>query len=761
MSNFMGPMAPPQAAPSQPPQLDIRTNPNQRERFREFMRQNTRPNLAAPAMQQPMMPQAPMPMAPQAPRPPIPMAIRPNAPMMPPRPAPMPYGGNIDVFSPQYMSQSRPMYLEDGGSVPPRRTEIRGQDHMLSYITPEEAGILKALGGSGEPGPMGVPSFPEPGMGGASDSRSGSGNESGSGNGNGNDGGYDADTGIDAETDDPDTAGAGSREAGYSEGPDGVAGTADDVMGTPGSGLAGYEGSSGIAAARERAEAEKRAAEQKAARDLVSRTFATSNNRQSLVGAPNSKTGYVTTGKPNQDQINDALAAAKSLGMDISGSQTATDLGLNDTETTAVEAVGSPTAKTSIESFADLTDLLSAYQTTETPAELAAKAKASETAQLTGLFGASSQTPSTGLTPGFTTSDAELMGMSDIDALADSVLGSSFADSPAGSRQANTETSISNLGVSDDLLGLSSSQFTSPTSTNPAQQAVNDMVTAAANASTRSFAPAASVPGAVATGTSSTPATDFFADTYSDLVESYTGKPDTARGTTATGLMDIVSDLSMIGIASNLLGLDNQFTQPRASAKDRAAFNIGELLSLDERAYDINDAVESGMFNPETGHVTGIQPPGLTKGYLSTNPFGAVVYTGMPDPNYTGPYANLVNPRDPNMGGDGPDPVYIPPVVQPPTVSDPRPEDNMLGGMDVTLGNIDVTGVPSTRVPYEGELRLPVGYGDPRTGYISPEAYRTAGFMPPRGPVPIGFFEDGGAVLDQAAGRFLEALTAA
>jgi hypothetical protein len=163
MSNFMGPMAPPQAAPSQPPQLDIRTNPNQRERFREFMRQNTRPNLAVPAMQQPMMPQAPMPMAPQAPRPPIPMAIRPNAPM-PAQPAPMPYGGNIDVFSPQYMSQSRPMYLEDGGSIPPRETEIRGQDHMLSYITPEEAGILKALGGTGEPGPMGVPAFPRAGQ---------------------------------------------------------------------------------------------------------------------------------------------------------------------------------------------------------------------------------------------------------------------------------------------------------------------------------------------------------------------------------------------------------------------------------------------------------------------------------------------------------------------------------------------------------------------------------------------------------------------
>lgn len=42
---------------------------------------------------------------------------------------------------------------------PPRRVEIRGQDHLLAYITPEEAALLKANGGSGEPGPMGIPAF--------------------------------------------------------------------------------------------------------------------------------------------------------------------------------------------------------------------------------------------------------------------------------------------------------------------------------------------------------------------------------------------------------------------------------------------------------------------------------------------------------------------------------------------------------------------------------------------------------------------------
>lgn len=41
----------------------------------------------------------------------------------------------------------------------PRALDIKGQPHQLSYITPQEAEVLKALGGSGEPGPMGIPSY--------------------------------------------------------------------------------------------------------------------------------------------------------------------------------------------------------------------------------------------------------------------------------------------------------------------------------------------------------------------------------------------------------------------------------------------------------------------------------------------------------------------------------------------------------------------------------------------------------------------------
>ncbi len=49
--------------------------------------------------------------------------------------------------------------------MPPRNTTIRGQDHLLAYITPEEAQLLKDNGGSGEAGPMGIPTFIDPGAG--------------------------------------------------------------------------------------------------------------------------------------------------------------------------------------------------------------------------------------------------------------------------------------------------------------------------------------------------------------------------------------------------------------------------------------------------------------------------------------------------------------------------------------------------------------------------------------------------------------------
>ena len=82
-----------------------------------------------------------------------PAPAAPMAPMMQ-QPLPMPPSmQNIDIFQP-----SMPMQMAMGGSVP-RKTQIAGQPHMLSYITPGEAGVLRAMGGAGRPGPGGIPSF--------------------------------------------------------------------------------------------------------------------------------------------------------------------------------------------------------------------------------------------------------------------------------------------------------------------------------------------------------------------------------------------------------------------------------------------------------------------------------------------------------------------------------------------------------------------------------------------------------------------------
>ena len=58
---------------------------------------------------------------------------------------------------------------------------------MLAYITPEEGGILQLLGGSGAPGPMGIPSFFDTGEGMGSDMGTTQSEDSGSNNDNSKD----------------------------------------------------------------------------------------------------------------------------------------------------------------------------------------------------------------------------------------------------------------------------------------------------------------------------------------------------------------------------------------------------------------------------------------------------------------------------------------------------------------------------------------------------------------------------------------------
>ncbi len=51
--------------------------------------------------------------------------------------------------------------MAQGGMVP-RATTIENQPHMLAYINPQEAQLLKQRGGTGQPGPGGIPAFQNP-----------------------------------------------------------------------------------------------------------------------------------------------------------------------------------------------------------------------------------------------------------------------------------------------------------------------------------------------------------------------------------------------------------------------------------------------------------------------------------------------------------------------------------------------------------------------------------------------------------------------
>ncbi len=135
-----------------------------RGQFKQFMSSKKQ---QAPSMQVPQMPMASaMPQSPMLP-PPMPTNMGAMKPMGAPNMgggAPQlgrqaPVGGGIGSAPMGVASNTNAVRgFADGGSVP-RQTEIAGQPHYLAYINPEEGDILKGLGGSGIPGPGGVPSY--------------------------------------------------------------------------------------------------------------------------------------------------------------------------------------------------------------------------------------------------------------------------------------------------------------------------------------------------------------------------------------------------------------------------------------------------------------------------------------------------------------------------------------------------------------------------------------------------------------------------
>ena len=70
------------------------------------------------------------------------------------------------------------------------------------------------------------------------------------------------------------------------------------------------------------------------------------------------------------------------------------------------------------------------------------------------------------------------------------------------------------------------------------------------------------------------------------------------------------------------------------------------------------------MFDPETGTFTDV-PVGSRGGTLSSSFLGPPVYSGMYDPNYSGPFEDLVNPPE-NEGNGGGDVSQNQPNILPP-----------------------------------------------------------------------------------------------
>ena len=125
-----------------------------------------------------------------------------------------------------------------------------------------------------------------------------------------------------------------------------------------------------------------------------------------------------------------------------------------------------------------------------------------------------------------------------------------------------------------------------------------------------------------------TPAESFYTDAYRELYPDVEGN---IPGTTMAGIGNAVKSLPGIGM---LLSGGPQDLPP---ASEQAAFNSGQLLSM------------GGTMDEQTGAISDV-PAG--RGTLDMNRFGMVTYSGMPDPSYDGPYANLVNPPA-DTGGDG------------------------------------------------------------------------------------------------------------
>ncbi|MCH1600151.1 MAG: hypothetical protein L7S70_07200 [Pseudomonadales bacterium] len=157
-----------------------------------------------------------------------------------------------------------------------------------------------------------------------------------------------------------------------------------------------------------------------------------------------------------------------------------------------------------------------------------------------------------------------------------------------------------------------------------------------------------SVPGAAGRND---PASGFFADTYDALY----GTPDP----TDPPLLAPGTGIGTLLGSGPLAALTNQ-----PDPADAAAFNVGQLEAL------------GGVRDPQTGAITGAR---AGPGTLNMNRFGMVTYSGLPDPNYTGAFQNLVRGNTGTMSSedtdDSPMPTQAPAPVDPGTTTPEQIDD--------------------------------------------------------------------------------------
>lgn len=212
---MMAPPAGPQGAPMAPPPSaqqgmalgsgigSFGGTPEGRRGFSEFLK-----NMAGPQQMPQQMPMMDDPMM--------------MGPMM--EPQGFAYGGLVEMA---------------GGGAVPMGMDVRGQPHSLAYINPQESALLRVLGGSGEPGPGGIPMYYND-----SDAEGDVGGDPGSADGEGDPGGDIGDADFSDPTGfgdmDADTFGAdfGSMDGAF----DDTTGLGDTNADQFGSDFAGMEG---------------------------------------------------------------------------------------------------------------------------------------------------------------------------------------------------------------------------------------------------------------------------------------------------------------------------------------------------------------------------------------------------------------------------------------------------------------------------------------------------------------------------------------